>query len=88
MMQLSRPQVLKLIVEERFNNVLGRDGGILLIPQSEVCRVWSTIAYYDGAFLSLIVVRMTLPRITPRSPRRRISRSTVHRAAVVPSRAS
>ena len=47
MMHLSRPHVLKLIFEQRFNNVLGKDGGILLIPQSEVCRVWSQISGYQ-----------------------------------------
>ena len=39
-----------------------------------------------GALASGVVVRTTLPRITPRSPRRRISRSTVQRATTVPSR--
>ena len=36
----------------------------------------------------LIVVRTTLPRMTPRKPRRRISRSTVQRATATPSRFS
>jgi hypothetical protein len=50
------------------------------------CRL--TLSNGHGAFLSLIVVRTTLPRIAPHSPSRRISRSTVHRATAVPSRAS
>ena len=50
------------------------------------CRL--TLSSGHGALLSLTVVRTTLPRITPRSPSRRISHSTVHRAAAVPSRAS
>ena len=47
-----------------------------------------TLSSGHGALWSLIVVRTTLPRMTPRSPSRRISRSTVHRAACVPSRAN
>ena len=41
-----------------------------------------------AALLSLIVVRTTLPRLTPRRPWRLINRSTVQRATAVPSRAS
>ena len=48
------------------------------------CRLTRSSGH--GALLSLIVVRTTLPRITPRSPSRRISRSTVQRATAVPSR--
>lgn len=39
-----------------------------------------------GALLSLMVVRTTLPSLTPRRPRRRISRSAVQRATASPSR--
>ena len=42
----------------------------------------------QGAFVSGTVVRTTLPRMAPRRPRRRMSRSTVQRATVMPSRLS
>ena len=42
----------------------------------------------QGVWTLLIVVRTTLPRITPRNPSRRISRSTVQRAKIVLSRAN
>ena len=54
--------------------------------KSRNCRL--TLSSGHAALLSLIVVRTTLSRITPRNPSRRISRSTVHRAAAMPSRAS
>jgi hypothetical protein len=42
------------------------------------CRL--TLSSGQGAVLSLIVVRTTLPRTTPRKPSRCIKRSTVQRA--------
>lgn len=38
-LRLSRPHVLKLIAEQRFQNVVWQDGGTLLIPEREVGRV-------------------------------------------------
>jgi hypothetical protein len=47
-----------------------------------------TLSNGHAALLSPMVVRTTLPRITPLKPRRRINRSTVQRATAVPSRLS
>jgi hypothetical protein len=48
------------------------------------CR--STLSSGHGASRSLIAVRINFPRMTPRRPSLRIRRSTVHRAASMPSR--
>jgi hypothetical protein len=45
-----------------------------------------TLSSGHGAFISLTVVRTTLPRRTPCKPRRFIKRSTVQRAISTPSR--
>lgn len=48
------------------------------------CRL--TRSSGQGAPSALMVVRLSFPRITPCSPRSRISRSTVQRAVDMPSR--
>jgi hypothetical protein len=50
------------------------------------CRF--TLSNGHGALGSLTVVRTTLPRTTPRRPKRRINRSTVQRATATFSRRS
>ena len=55
-------------------------------PAALNCRL--TLSRGRGTVLSKIVVRTSLPRITPRIRGRRMNLSTVQRAPAVPSRAS
>ena len=74
----SQPCQLDTYVKSETHSWLGRSARNCLFTRSSG----------QGALLSLIVVFATLPRMTPRSPSRRISRSTVQRATAVPSRAN